>query len=73
MNQTITITTQGIAEKLGEYLYRLANFDASQFSQTAFSGVATINPEIFETMLASESVLARDWNTPEEDAAWSEL
>ena len=26
-----------------------------------------------ETMLASESVLARDWNRPKEDDAWAEL
>jgi hypothetical protein len=25
------------------------------------------------TMLASESVLSRDWNRPEEDAAWSDV
>jgi hypothetical protein len=25
------------------------------------------------TMLASEAVLARDWLTPEEDAAWAHL
>jgi len=27
----------------------------------------------FEGLLASEAVLARDWNTPEEDAAWASL
>ncbi len=26
-----------------------------------------------ETMLASEPVLARDWNQPEEDDAWADL
>ena len=26
-----------------------------------------------ETMLASEDVLRRDWDTPEEDAAWAHL
>ena len=26
-----------------------------------------------DTMLASESVLRRDWDRPEEDAAWSDL
>lgn len=26
-----------------------------------------------DTMLASENVLARDWDTPEEDAAWADL
>lgn len=25
------------------------------------------------TMLASEAVLSRDWDTPEEDAAWAHL
>lgn len=26
-----------------------------------------------DTMMASEKVLARDWDTPEEDAAWADL
>jgi len=26
-----------------------------------------------ETMLASEPILARDWNRPEEDDAWADL
>jgi hypothetical protein len=30
-------------------------------------------PETFQTMLASEQVLRRDWDTPEEDAAWGDL
>ncbi len=29
--------------------------------------------ETFNGLLASEAVLARDWNTPEEDAAWANL
>lgn len=29
--------------------------------------------ESFRTMLASEAVLSRDWNRPEEDAAWADL
>ncbi|MGH2585946.1 MAG: DUF2281 domain-containing protein [Dehalococcoidia bacterium] len=32
-----------------------------------------IESEAFQTMLASEAVLARDWDTPEEDAAWAHL
>lgn len=27
----------------------------------------------FQTMLASEEVLRRDWDTPEEDEAWADL
>ncbi len=29
--------------------------------------------EAFQTMIASEAVLARDWNRPEEDEAWADL
>jgi hypothetical protein len=29
--------------------------------------------EAFNGMLASQSVLARDWDSPEEDAAWANL
>ena len=30
-------------------------------------------PSALDTMLGSEEVLARDWNRPEEDAAWADL
>lgn len=29
--------------------------------------------EAYETMLASEQVLSRDWDDPEEDALWADL
>ena len=29
--------------------------------------------DAFNGLAASESVLARDWNTPEEDTAWANL
>jgi len=29
--------------------------------------------ESYQTMLASEAVLAGDWDRPEEDAAWADL
>lgn len=29
--------------------------------------------EAYQTMLASEKVLKRDWESPEEDAAWANL
>jgi len=31
------------------------------------------NTDSFNGLLLSESVLARDWNTPAEDAAWANL
>lgn len=29
--------------------------------------------DVFQTMLASEAVLRRDWDRPEEDTAWADL
>jgi hypothetical protein len=29
--------------------------------------------EAYQTMIASEQVLNREWNTPEEDEAWADL
>lgn len=29
--------------------------------------------EAYQTMLASESMLSREWNSPEEDEAWADL
>ncbi len=32
-----------------------------------------IESESYKTMLASEKVLSKDWNTPDEDEAWAHL
>jgi hypothetical protein len=37
------------------------------------SGSASMPKEEFNGAELSESVLGRDWNSPEEDAAWSNL
>ena len=29
--------------------------------------------EAYQTMVASEQILIREWDTPEEDAAWADL
>ncbi len=47
-----------------------------QLAQRSESGelvYATDNITAYDCMLASEEVLARDWNTPEEDKAWTNL
>ena len=42
-------------------------FDFARFLRTR------INNEKFDGLMLSESALAKDWNTPEEDAAWASL
>ena len=83
MNQAITITSASMAERLNEWQVR--NYDPSELSPQGEYGVAFTYPTLYAgvsslgedtsrlTMLASEAVLAREWNTPEEDEAWAHL
>lgn len=57
------------ADKLAvvyDFVSYLAERDLGRFLREKAS-------EAYQTMLASESVLRRDWDRPEEDAAWASL
>jgi hypothetical protein len=48
--------------------------EAQNYPQSGFRNPQFSSPnEVFNGVELSESVLARDWNSPEEDAAWSNL
>ncbi len=49
-----------------DFVSYLAEREARRASPKRFS-------EAFQTMLASEAVLRRDWDRPEEDIAWADL
>jgi hypothetical protein len=51
-----------LPESLQREVYDFARFLHQQNSGDAFNG-----------LLLSETALAKDWNTPEEDAAWASL
>jgi hypothetical protein len=53
---------EGLPETLQREVYDFARFLRFKFKHDPFNG-----------LLASESVLARDWDTPKEDAAWANL
>lgn len=44
----------------------LADYRAERHAQR-------LSTESFATLIASEKVLAREWDTPEEDEAWADL
>ncbi|OIO91310.1 MAG: hypothetical protein AUK02_00045 [Anaerolineae bacterium CG2_30_58_95] len=54
---------------------RQNNFDLSQMLRiVAFPYIQVmLYSEAYQTMLASESILRKEWDTPEEDAAWANL
>ena len=72
MSETITITTKTIADRVGEFLSRLTNFNANQIG-FELQQKRLLEPDVFDLMLVSESILAREWSTPEEDEAWANL
>jgi hypothetical protein len=79
---TFTLTTETIAEQMRGVV--IGNFNAEAV-RLAFAGVGQASglTEAFAngfedsgarlTMLASEPLLGREWNTPEEDKAWADL
>ena len=52
----------GLPETLQREVYDFARFLRRKKQEESFNG-----------LLLSESALAKDWNTPEEDAAWASL
>jgi len=57
------------AEKLA-VVYDFVSYISEREIKAALKEPAT---KSFEFMLASEAVLRRDWDKPEEDAAWANL
>ncbi len=57
------------AEKLAS-VYDYVSYLAERESARA---VREGGSHAYDTMLASEAVLRRDWDRPEEDAAWADL
>ncbi len=51
-----------LPDSLQREVYDFARFLRSKAEEERFNG-----------LLLSESALAKDWNTPEEDAAWASL
>jgi hypothetical protein len=60
--QLIEQELDGLPEQLQREVYDFVRFLRSKPIGDSFNG-----------LLASESVLAREWDTPEEDAAWQSL
>jgi hypothetical protein len=68
-----TVTIEQIDERLAqlppEKLTVVYSFVSSLLTEQSLAG----HSEAYQTMLASEAVLRRDWDRPEEDEAWADL
>ena len=60
--ELIDAEVDAMPEPLRRELYSFARFLRQKNQEESFNG-----------LLLSESSLAKDWNTPEEDAAWANL
>lgn len=78
MDQTFTETTESNSALLSGL--RVTNYDSSALDPISLGGLtlAYIYTPAVEntarmTMFASETILSRDWISPEEDQAWADL
>ena len=75
--QTVTIPqiNKSLHKLPSEKLVEVYDFVAFLLQRTSSQAVLREAGEsyVLDTMLASEDVLRRDWDTPEEDAAWAHL
>lgn len=56
-----------------EKLEVVYNFISFLLGREGEEFLSKTDSESFQTMVASEQVLRRDWDRPEEDAAWADL
>jgi hypothetical protein len=72
-----TVTIPQIVERLQQLSAErlLVVYDFVSYLADREGGQASIEEmsEAWQTMLASEAVLRRDWDRPEEDRAWADL
>jgi uncharacterized protein (DUF433 family) len=64
------LTAEDIEQALSYYDAHREEMD--RLIEAQLAGRPT-GPCVFDTAIASEHVLSRDWDRPEEDAAWSDL
>jgi len=73
----MTITIQQIDERLGqlppEKLAVVYDFVSDLLARQLTPLLLETDSDARQTMLASEAVLRRDWERPEEDRAWADL
>ncbi|HEX3359290.1 MAG TPA: hypothetical protein VHS31_20090 [Tepidisphaeraceae bacterium] len=60
--QLIDLELESLPEQLQQEVYDFVRFLKSKSEDGVFNG-----------LLLSQSVLAKEWDTPEEDAAWASL
>ncbi len=68
-NFTVTQTIKVIPAVDTEHIVGGCFIESTQFPTTSIQE----HSEAFAIMLASEDVLGRDWNDPEEDEVWADL
>ncbi len=68
-----SVTIEQINERLAELPPEKLNFVYSFVSSLVVERPLEGQSDAYQTMLASEAVLRRDWDQPEEDAAWADL
>lgn len=73
LDTAMTGNTDVIITRYGKPVTAMIRYDDYIALQAELVMLRARQSEAYQTMLASESTLARDWDAPEEDEAWADL
>lgn len=73
LDDTITGQADVVITRYGKPVTAMIRYEDYVALQDELSRLRATQRESVQTLLASEAVLAREWESPEEDAAWAAL
>ncbi len=73
LDMAVSGATDVIITRRGKPAAAMIRYEDYLALQEELRRIRVLSSESLQTMLASEDVLRRDWDTPEEDAAWADL
>ena len=65
--------TDVVITRHGKPVTAMIRYEDYAALQDELTRLRELKLEVYQTMLASERVLRREWDTPEEDEAWADL
>jgi prevent-host-death family protein len=73
LDATVTGRTDVVITRHGKPVTAMIAYEDYEALQSELVRLRRHKLEVYQTMLASESALRKEWETPEEDAAWADL
>lgn len=73
LDATMSGHTDVVITRHGKPVTAMIRYEDYEALQGELIRLRALKLEVYQTMLASERVLRREWDTPEENEAWADL